>query len=113
MNRQIFINLIIAVIAIMVAFTSCQKDDNDKVKLLESVTEPYGQYHKFEYDSQNRLTKYLRYNSSSELLETRTLTYSGNDLVKAEFNSATLHEYTKAETKSQQYIPVSGHKHGI
>ncbi|MCL2074654.1 MAG: hypothetical protein FWH18_12080, partial [Marinilabiliaceae bacterium] len=54
---------------------------------------------KFEYDSQNRLTKYSRYNSSGELLETRTLTYSGNDLVKTVFNSAQLHEYTKSGNK--------------
>ena len=108
MNRQIFINLTVAVIAIMAAFASCQKDDNDKVKLLETVTEPNGQYRKFEYDSQNRLTKYLRYNSSGELLETRTLTYSGNDLVKAEFNSATLHEYTKSGNKITAIHPGVG-----
>jgi YD repeat-containing protein len=96
MNRQIFTNLRVAAIAIVIAFTSCQKDDNDKTKLLEIVIEPYGQYRKFEYDSQNRLTKYLKYNSSDELLESRTLTYNGNDLVKAVFNSASSYEYTKS-----------------
>ena len=99
MNRQIFIYLTSAAIAIAAAFTSCQKDHNVKVKLLETLTEPYGAYGKFEYDSQNRLTKYSRYNSSGELLETRTLTYSGNDLVKAVFNSASFHEYTKIGNK--------------
>ena len=101
MNRQIFINLTVAAIAIAVAFTSCQKDDNDncKVKLLETVTEPYGWYRKFEYDSQNRLTKYLRYNSSGELLETRTHTYSSNDLVKIMSNSTVIYEYTKSGNK--------------
>ena len=82
MNRQILTNLTVAAIAIAVAFTSCQKDDNDKVKLLETVTEPYGWYHKFEYDNQNRLTKYSRYDSDGVLLEMRTHTYSGNDLVR-------------------------------
>jgi YD repeat-containing protein len=101
MNRQIFNNLTVVAIAIAIAvvFTSCQKDDNDKVKLLETVTEPYGQYRKFEYDSHNRLTKYLKYDSSGELLETRTLTYSGNDLVKVMFNSTVICEYTKSGNK--------------
>ena len=75
MNRQIFIYLTVAAIAVTAAFTSCQKDDNIKVKLLETVTASNGEYGKFEYDSQNRLTKYSRYNSSGELFETRTLTY--------------------------------------
>ena len=99
MNRQIFIYLTVAAIAVTAAFTSCQKDDNIKVKLLETVTASNGEYGKFEYDSQNRLTKYSRYNSSGELLETRTLTYSGNDLVKAVFNSAVVYEYTKSGNK--------------
>ena len=103
MNRQIFRYLTVAAIAIAATFTSCQKDDNDKVKvkLLETVTVSSGENvnyesDKFEYDSQNRLTKYSRYNSSGVLLETRTLTYNGNDLVNAVFNSAQLHEYTKS-----------------
>jgi len=101
MNRKNFKNLSVVAIVIAVAFSSCQKDDNDncKVKLLETVTEPYGQYRKFEYDSQNRLTKYFKYNNSGELLETRTLTYSGNDLMKAEFNSTVIYEYTKSGNK--------------
>jgi len=99
MNRHFFINLTVAAMVIAVAFTSCQKDDNDKVKLLETVKEPYGQYHKFEYDSQNRLAKYSKYNSDGELLETRTHTYSGNDLVKVMFNSTVIFEYTKSGNK--------------
>ena len=104
MNRQIFINLTVAAIAIVVAFTSCQKDDSDngKVKLLETVTEPNSWYHKFEYDSQNRLTKYSRYDSSGELLDTKTLAYSGNDLVKVMYNSSVItviYEYTKSGNK--------------
>jgi len=101
MNRQTFINLTVAAIVITVAFSSCQKDDNDngKIKLLETITQPNGEYGKYEYDSQNRLTKYSRYNRSSVLLETRTLTYSGNDLVKAVFNSSTIFEYTKSGNK--------------
>ena len=97
MNRQIFKCLTVVAIAVAATLTSCQKDDNDnvKVKLLETLTGPYGAYDRFEYDSQNRLSKYTRYNSGGELLETRTLTYSGNDLVKTEFNSALLHEYKR------------------
>ena len=105
MNRQILTNLTVAAIAIAVAFTSCQKDDNDKVKLLETITEPYGWYRKFEYDSQNRLTKYSRYSSSGELLETRTHTYSGNDLVRITLNSALSYEYTKSGNKITTYGP--------
>ena len=96
MNRQVFIYLTLAAITIAAVFTSCQKDDNVKVKLLETVTYPYGSYDKFKYDIQNRLTIYSRYDSSGELLETRTLTYSGNDLANSVFNSAFLYEYTKS-----------------
>ena len=101
MNRQILKCLTVVAIAVAATLTSCQKDDNDnvKVKLLETLTGPYGAFDKFEYDSQNRLSKYTRYNSGGELLETRALTYSGNDLVKTEFNSAQLHEYTKSGNK--------------
>ena len=98
MNRQIFINLTVATIAIGVAFTSCQKDDNDPIKLLETVTNPSGEYGKYEYDSQNRLTKYSRYNGSGELLETRTHTYIGNDLDKVMYSSSeitVIYKYTK------------------
>ena len=105
MNKKNFISLTVAAISIAVAFTSCQKDDNGKIKLLETVTEPYGQYHKYEYDSQNRITQYSKYNSSGELLETRTLTYSGNDLVTVVFNSATLYEFTKSGNKITSYGP--------
>ena len=99
MNRQIFRYLTVATIAIAVAFTSCQKDDNDKTKLLETVTYPSGEYYKYEYDSQNRITKWSRYNNSGELIQTSTLTYSGNDLVKEVYNSAILYEYTKSGNK--------------
>ena len=105
MNRQFFIYLTVAAIAIAAVFTSCKKDDNVKVKLLETVTSPYGDYDKFEYDSQYRLTKCLRYNRNGELLETRTHAYSGNDLVRITLNSALSYEYTKSGNKITTYGP--------
>jgi len=99
MNKQIFIYLTVAAITVAATFTSCNKDDYDKVKLLETVTYPYGEYYKYEYDSQNRITKWSRYNSSGELIQTSTLTYSGNDLVQAVYNSNVIFEYTKSGNK--------------
>ena len=108
MDRKIFTNLTVAAIAIAVAFTSCQKDDNGKVKFLETVTEPYGQYRKFEYDSQNRLTKYSTYNSNGVLLATRTLAYSDNDLVIVVFDSVVFYEFTKSGNKITATNPYAG-----
>jgi len=105
MSRQIFIYLTVVAIAVAAAFTSCQKDDNFRVKLLETITGPYGDYDKFEYDNQNRLTKYSKYDRNGELLETRTLIYSGNDLVKVGFNSDELYDFTKSGNKITTYGP--------
>ena len=73
--------------------------------MLETITGPYGDYDKFEYDNQNRLTKYSKYDRNGELLETRTLIYSGNDLVKVGFNSDELYDFTKSGNKITTYGP--------
>ena len=79
------------------AFTSCNKDDDDdngsdKVKLLEKITfsdsGDYIEYINFEYDAQDRITKFTWYyydgdrEPVKENNETYTLTYNGEDLVK-------------------------------
>ena len=98
MNRQIFINLTVAAIVIVVAFTSCKKDDNTKVKLLETITYPDGSYYKYEYDSQNRITKWSRYYASGEISEF-TITYSGIELTKMTLPSNWSYEFAKDGNK--------------
>lgn len=76
--------LVVAAIAIAAAFTSCQKDDNDKVKLLETMTYPDGGYYKFEYDSQNRIRKWSQYYANGNFSESM-ITYIGDELTKLTF----------------------------
>ena len=81
MKRVLF--LLMSVLAVAAAFTSCKKDKENAytVKLLKTVTyysnryeETYNRY-KFEYDKQNRIAKISDY-------YTRTITYDGDDLVQ-------------------------------
>ena len=97
MNRHIFIYFTVAAITVAATYTSCQKDDNDnvKVKLLETMTYPDGSYYKYEYDSQHRIMKWSRYYSNSEFSEF-TITYSGNVLTKMTFSPSN-HSYEFAK----------------
>jgi len=82
--KKVFLNyLVIAALAGAAAFTSCEKDGGaEVVKLLETYTWGVGDYMKFEYDNQNRITKVLYYDEG-EVYSTETFTYNGNDLVKS------------------------------
>jgi len=80
--------LVIAVLAVSAAFTSCDNgdedengNDNDVVKLLETITERDGSYSKFEYDEKDRIKKIYEY-SNGEIWTTLTFAYNGDDLVK-------------------------------
>jgi len=91
---------------VFTAFASCNENGNEVVKLVETITDIDGNYQKFEYDSQNRITKISKYDRDGNLFETKTLTYSGNDLVKYEFVVLTSEEwgaYWKEENNSISY----------
>jgi len=97
-NAHWFSIFVIGALAIAIAFTSCQKD-NDKVKLLETMTYPDGSYYKYEYDSHYRITKWSLYYSSGDFSEF-TITYSGNELTKMTFPSdSRTYEFAKDGNK--------------
>jgi YD repeat-containing protein len=100
MNRQIFRYLTVAAIAVATTFTSCQKDENDnvKVKLLETMAYPDGGYYKFEYDNQNRITKWTQHYSNGGFSDC-TITYSGAELTKMTLSSDWSYEFAKDENK--------------
>jgi len=94
MKRIVLNYLVVAVIA---AFTSCNKNDendNGEVRLLETITESNGNLTKFEYDNQNRITKLSLYRNGN-LTRSQTITYSGKDLVKMEEEDNSIHEFVK------------------
>ncbi|MDR3001610.1 MAG: hypothetical protein LBU89_10125 [Fibromonadaceae bacterium] len=74
----------IAATLLMVALAGCKGKTNGSVRLLESM-ETDGQTIKFEYDNQNRIVKMYSY-EGSERVETRTITYNGNDVVAVEYD---------------------------
>jgi hypothetical protein len=57
----------------------------EEVKLLYTITSCNGFVKKFEYDNRNRIVKIHTYNGQGERVETQTLSYSGNNLVKYDF----------------------------
>ena len=94
MKRIVLNYLVIAVVA---TFTSCDKNDDKssgEVRLLETITESNGNFTRFEYDNQNRITKLSLYRNGN-LTRSETLTYSGNNLVKMEEKDNSIHEFVK------------------
>jgi hypothetical protein len=82
MKKQVLYYLAMASIAILVALTSCEKEDLISYKLLDTTTYAGG-YSKFEYDKHNRITKVSRYDSGRNQLEsTDSYIYKGEELVK-------------------------------
>jgi len=84
MNKKFFLP-IVAGLVLTAIFFSCQKDNGDdgnKVKLLETESYSVGGHSRYEYDTQNRLTKIYKYSNGGERFYTLTLTYSGDDLVQ-------------------------------
>ena len=102
MKRVILNYLVITAIAVSSVFTSCDKDDEDKVQLLETLIFDGGFYEKYEYDNQNRITKISTYINDEDFGYSKIFTYSGNDLVEvAEITSTsfTTEEYVKTKNK--------------
>ena len=67
----------------LLAVTSCQKGDEDRVQSLVELAYSNGGYVKFEYDKQNRITKIIQtIDSLNDAFDTLTITYNGNDIVK-------------------------------
>ena len=84
MKRIIFSYLAVAVITVSAILTSCDVDNSEKVKLLKTIKNIHYDvaYDKYEYDSQNRITKLLWYDDDGKLWGSKTFTYDGADLVK-------------------------------
>jgi len=107
-NKQRLSMLVIATLVLAAVFTSCDDNDDDnngKVKLPETITNRDGNYTKFEYDSQMRITKNFEYRNGILYL-TNTLTYIGNDLVKMvlEYQNDT---YTEEYAKEGNEITIT------
>ena len=81
-----------------------------RAKLLKSVTDAYGAM-KYEYDSQNRLTKltYFRNEDPANPAETNELTYNAEgDLLKREYKSVNpIIEFTHEYAKSGNTITIT------
>ena len=109
--KKVFLNyLVIAALAGAAAFTSCEKDggnDDEKnkengaevVKLLETSARNVGDYIKYEYDNQNRITKVLGY-YDGKVYSTETFTYSGDDLVK----TVTVWTYPSEQNSTYDFV---------
>ena len=94
MKRFILSHLVIVVLAVSAAFASGGNDDNNKVQLPETITYLHGNYEKFEYDNQDRITKRTRFNADGTQSSMEMFTYSGEDLVKVGSS-----EYSKSGNK--------------
>ena len=81
MKKFFLSNLIIVAIFIGAVFVSCEKENDEKVKLLDTVVEnnENNRYSKFEYDNQNRISKIISH-YDGKVTRTETFTYSGNEL---------------------------------
>ena len=80
------------------------EDDNDVVKLLETITYDDGSYIKYDYNNQNHITKISWSNDDGTAISTtQTYSYSGNDLIKVVYEESDgfvgTFEYTKNENK--------------
>ena len=103
MKRVVLNYLVFAAIAISAVCTSCNKE----VQLLETVTYrdgTYEYYDMYEYDNQNRITKWSRYEKDGKPIRLETISYSGNDFIKVEFETPeiemnTIIEFTKSANK--------------
>ena len=92
MGRGHCLKFVAALFAAGIVLFGCGKDDDDGgsdngvVKLLEIITYSDGDFDKYEYDAQNRITKISWYDKkgAAKPRDTRTFTYNGDDLVKVE-----------------------------
>jgi len=96
MNRKFFFP-IVAALVLAAAFLSCNKDngnnDGNNVKLLHFELDHYGNNTRYEYDTQNRITKITGYSSNGGTTpyRTQTLMYGGNNLIKFDDYTLTAH----------------------
>jgi len=107
MNRLDLLFIVPLLAAALCSSCDNKNDEIDREKLLETVTYDNGNYDKYEYDEQSRITKISSYSKDNKLTSMNTLTYSGDDLVKeVRYNSTypddiynEIFEYTKSENK--------------
>jgi len=104
MKRVVLNYLVISVISISTALMSCS---NDKVRLLDTVTYSTGNYVKYEYDNENRITKTSYYDKEGNLTFSQTFNYIGNDLVKVDGAGLTI-EFSKSENKMTMTVTNNG-----
>lgn len=86
--RKLVLNLVMATLTVLVAFTSCKKNDDDskvQLHLLETITYSSGNSIRYTYDNQSRITKMYMY-MGKDLLITITVTYSEQDVITLTYN---------------------------
>lgn len=108
--KRVFLNkLVVVAFLVLAALTSCNKDDDDKVPLLQVIIYDDDRYDVFEYDHQNRISKILKYSRSggSYHVEEDLLIYKGNDLVKIEHKGG-LYGFTEYIKNENQIIVSLG-----
>ena len=82
-SRRKFLKFMAVLFVASCILVGCNKDSKDDgvVKLLDTATmTDYGIYTKYEYDSQNRLTKQLTYDPDGNLVYTYTYIYNGDEI---------------------------------
>jgi len=67
-------------------------DGKDKARLLETMTHSNGFCHKYEYDTQNRISKIMMENNG-KLIGMETFSYSENDLINVVYENPERIEY--------------------
>jgi hypothetical protein len=80
-----------------------------KVKLLETVKNIHSDvaHDKYEYDSQNRITKLLWYDNDGKLWGSKTFTYDGADLVKVIIVKSYTNISTEEFTRNGDVITIN------
>jgi len=91
LNNRLLTYLLIAVFVLSTLFTSCKKNDDDKVQLVRTMTIQDAEFPvTFEYDKKNRITNITTFakliDNTGQVLLTGRFTwqfiYNGNDLIK-------------------------------
>jgi len=98
---------VVAAISVSVAFVGCKKDDKEVVKLLKTITTNTGNYTEFGYDEKDRIIKVTNYTSSGTVVNSTTLTFNGDELVKSESGN-TIIDYAKTGNTIAATISATG-----
>ena len=101
MKRQTFNYLAVAIVTLITALTSCDKNDPPTldVKLLDTETSGLFHSRKFMYDDQNRMKEIWTF-SGGELYEKAIITYTGEDLTKLEYAYLVASEFVVMDTRN-------------